>query len=104
MESRTYTDWGQVRQTLDRVVRATEALQAVDSVNLSVGKLRLQLVPCTRTVRVLTKAETAVLRLPIAVTICEPYPHHDHFIIDGYIIVHNRPLSQPLPADPIHVA
>ena len=104
MESRSFTDWDQVRQTLDRLVEATKALRAVESVNLRVGKLRLQLVPCARSVRVLGLPSAEGLRLPAGVTVVQTYTHHVHYLIDGFTIVENRPAPQPQPQGLIHVA
>jgi hypothetical protein len=104
MRSIEYVDWDEVRQVCDRLVRANEGLHAVDSVNFRVGRLRAQLVPDRRSMRLLTDASTAVLRLPIAVTVVEPYPHHIHYLVDGYSIIENRSRPQPEPLEAIHVA
>ena len=56
MRSIEYVDWDEVRQVCDRLVRANEGLHAVDSVNFRVGRLRAQLVPDRRSMRLLTDA------------------------------------------------
>jgi hypothetical protein len=104
MKPTTYVEWDEVRQVLDRLVAVTGELMHLDSINLSVGPLRAQLVPAARSVRLLTKADTAVLRLPIAATIVQPYPHHTHYLLDGYSIIENRPAPQPMSGVAIHVA
>ncbi len=99
-----YVDWDELRQVLDRLVRVTEGLEVVDAINFSVGRLRAQLVADRRSLRLLTDASTAVLRLPIAATVVKPYPHHIHYLVDGYSIIENRSRPQPEPLEAIHVA
>ena len=104
MQTTSYTEWDQVRQTLDRVLRVTETVSSIDNINLSVGKLRLQLVPCARSVRVIGLGAHQVLRLPAGVTVVQTYRHHVHYLIDGFIIVENRPDQESKPRGRIHVA
>tara|TARA_S200002703_G_scaffold41633_1_gene36140 strand:- start:906 stop:1220 length:315 start_codon:yes stop_codon:yes gene_type:complete len=104
MKPSTYVEWDEVRQVLDRLVAVTGALMHLDSINLRVGPLRAQLVPAARSLRLLTRADTAVLRLPIAATLVQSYPHHTHYLLDGYSIIQNRPAQEPMPEVAIHVA